>query len=81
MNDSDMTNYMRQEMWIDRVEQTIASWEKIQGIEMPDEAKQGVIKFMRLKIKKGIKRGTLMKMFMQIAVTALLYIKIKGLDE
>jgi hypothetical protein len=75
MNESDMSNYMRLEMWVDRVEQTIASWEKVQGLELTDEIKDGVVKFMRGKIKTGLKKGTLMRVFMQIAVTALLYIK------
>ena len=81
MNESEMNNYMRQEMWVDRVEVTIASWENIQGIEISDEIKEGVIKFMRSKIKKGIKKNTLTRIFMQIAVTALLYIKTKGIDK
>lgn len=75
MKKTDMSNYMRQEMWVDRVESTIAAWEKIQGITIEDKDKEGVVKFMRGKIKKGIKKGTLVKMFMQIAVTSLLYIK------
>ena len=67
---------MRQEMWVDRVEETIENWEKIQEIEVSDEVKESVVKFMRDKIKKGIKKNTLMRTFMQIAVTALLYIRI-----
>lgn len=72
-----MTNYMREEMWIDRVEQTISHWENIQGIQVSDDIKENVVKFMRVKIEKGIKKGTLIRTFMQIAVTALLYIKMK----
>ena len=75
MKKTDMSNYMRQEMWVDRVESTIAAWEKLQGLTMRDEDRDAVVGFMRSKIKKGIKKGTLMKMFMQIAVTSLLYIK------
>lgn len=81
MKDSDMTNYMRLEMWIDRVRETIVSWENIQGIEVPTEVKDSITKFMRAKIKRGIKKGTLLRTFMQIGVTALVYIKMKGLDK
>ena len=76
-----MTNYMRLEMWVDRVEATIVNWEKIQGVTLKKEDKQAVIKFMRSKIKKGIKKGTLLRMFMQIAVTSLLYIKTTRRDN
>ena len=78
---TDMSNYMRQEMWMDRVLETIASWEQIQQIEVPDEIKEGIVKFMRTKVKKSIKKGTLIRTFMQIAVSALVYIKMKGLDK
>lgn len=81
MKETDMSNYMRLEMWVDRVEETISNWERMQGIELSDEARDGVIKFMRGKIKSGIKKGTLMKMFLQIAVTALLYIKVTKGDN
>ena len=76
-----MTNYMRLEMWVDRVRETISHWEKIQGIEVPVEIKDSITKFMRIKMKKGIKKGTLMRTFMQIAVTAMVYIKMRGLDK
>ena len=75
MKKNDMTDYMRLEMWVDRVEHTITSWEAIQGITLPADTRESVVKFMRSKIKKGIKKGTLLRMFMQIAVTSLLYIK------
>lgn len=75
MKNSDMSDYMRLEMWIDRVRETISHWEHIQGITVDDEIKEGIVKFMSGKIKRGIKKGTLMKVFMQIAVTAMLYIK------
>ncbi len=75
MNKSEMTNYMRQEMWADHVEVTIDNWEKIQGVTVSDDVKAGVVKFMHAKIKKGIKKNTLTRIFMQIAVTALLHIK------
>jgi len=78
---SDMSNYMRFEMWMDRILETISSWEHLQGITVPDEVRDSVIKFMRVKVKKGIKKGTLIRTFMQIAVTALLYIKMKGWDK
>jgi len=78
---SNMSNYMRQEMWVDRVEETIRHWEKVQNLEVPEEIKESIVTFMRLKIKRGIKKGTLIKMFMQIAVTALIYIKLKRLDK
>ena len=54
MKKNDMADYMRLEMWVDRVEATIAGWEKIQGLTLPDETKEAVVKFMRDKIKKGI---------------------------
>ena len=76
-----MSNYMRLEMWIDRVRETVSTWENVQGIEVPTEVKDGITKFMRGKIKKGIEKGTLMRTFMQIAVTALIYIKMKGFDK
>jgi len=78
MKKSEMTNYMRQEMWVDRVEQTIAGWENLQGKNVSDDIREDVIKFMRKKIKKGIKRGTLTRVFMQIAVTVVLHLKTKG---
>ncbi len=81
MKKSDMTDYMRLEMWIDRVRETIASWENIQGIEVPIEVKDSITKFLRPKIKKGIEKGTLLRTFMQIAVTSLVYIKMKRWDE
>lgn len=75
MNKSEMTNYMREEMWSERVEETISHWENIQGVQVSDDIKKSVVKFMRTKIKKGIKKNTLTRLFMQVAVTALLYIK------
>lgn len=76
-----MTDYMRLEMWIDRVRETIATWESLQGIEVPVEVRDTITKFLRPKIKRGISKGTLLKTFMQIAVTSLIYIKMKGWDE
>lgn len=73
-----MSDYMRREMWVDRVRETISHWEYIQGIQVSDEIKDGIVKFMDGKIKRGIEKGTLMRSFMQIAVTAMLYIKTKG---
>jgi hypothetical protein len=81
MKTTDMSDYMRLEMWVDRVRETMSHWENIQGIEVPTEVKDGITKFMRAKVKKGIKKGTLMRTFMQIAVTALIYIKMKGIDK
>ena len=81
MKKSDMTDYMRLEMWIDRVRETIVTWEKLQGIEVPIEIKDTITKFLRPKIKKGIENGTLLRTFMQIAVTSLIYIKMKGWDK
>jgi len=77
MNKTEMTNYMRQQMWVDRVEVSIASWEKLQDMVLDDEIKESIIKFVSPKIKKGIENNTLTRVFMQIAVTALLYIKTK----
>ena len=70
MTNDDMTNYMRTEMWMERVQDTISSWEKLQGVEVPQEVRDSVVKFMRGKIKRGIKKNTLMKTFMQVGVTA-----------
>jgi hypothetical protein len=81
MKKSDMTDYMRLEMWIDRVRETIVTWEKLQGIEVPIEIKDTITKFLRPKIKRGIEKGTLLRTFMQIAVTSLIYIKMKGWDK
>ena len=78
---TNMSNYMREEMWVDRMRETIAQWENIQEVEVPKDIKDGIIKFMRKKVKRGIKKGTLIRTFMQIAVTALVYIKMKGLDK
>ena len=81
MDKESMSNYMRQQMWMDRVMETIDSWERIQEVTLPPELKDSVANFMKLKIKRGLKKNTLMKLFMQIAVTSLLYIKIKGWDN
>jgi hypothetical protein len=81
MKKSDMTDYMRLEMWIDRVRETIVTWEKLQDIEVPVEVRDTITKFLRPKIKKGIEQGTLLRTFMQIAVTSLIYIKMKGWDK
>jgi len=78
---TDMSNYMRLEMWIDRVRETIVSWEQLQGLEVPVEVKDTITKFLRPKIKRGLEKGTLMRTFMQIAVTSLIYIKMKGWDD
>lgn len=76
-----MSKYMRQEMWVDRVMDTMKNWERIQGITIPDDVKESVIKFMRSKIAKGVNTNTLLRTFMQVAVTALVYIKLKGIDK
>ena len=81
MKKSDMTDYMRLEMWIDRVRETISNWEKLQGIEVPIEIKDSITKFLRPKVKRGIEKGTLLRTFMQIAVTSLVYIKMRGIDK
>ena len=81
MKRSDMTDYMRLEMWIDRVRETISNWESIQGIEVPIEIRDSITKFLRPKIKRGIEKGTLLRTFMQIAVTSLVYIKMRGFDK
>jgi len=81
MKKSRMNDYMRQEMWIDRVEQTISNWERIQNVIVPDDIKKSIVVFLRKKIAHGIKNGTLIRTFMQIAVSSLLYIKMKGLDK
>ncbi len=81
MKKSDMNDYMRLEMWIDRVRETIVTWEKLQDIEVPIEVRDTITRFLRPKIKKGIEQGTLLRTFMQIAVTSLIYIKMKGWDK
>jgi hypothetical protein len=81
MNDSDMKNYMRQEMWMERILETIHSWEKLQGVTVPDDIKKNIIKFVQPRVAKGIKKGNLTRIFMQIAISALVYIKMKGLDK
>jgi len=77
MKQTNMSDYMRLEMWIDRVRETMTHWENIQGVEVPTDIKDSITKFLRPKIKNGIERGTLLRTFMQIAVTSLLYIKMK----
>jgi hypothetical protein len=79
MKTTDMSEYMRLEMWVDRIRETIVNWEKIQKIEVPQETKESITRFMRGKVKKGITKGTLMRTFMQIAVSSLLFIKVKGI--
>lgn len=81
MNKSDMNNYMREQMWLEKIEDTISTWQKLQGIEVPDEVRASVVSFMGGKVKRGVKKGTLMRTFMQIAVTSLLYIKMKRLGD
>lgn len=78
MKQTDMSDYMRLEMWIDRVRETISIWEKLQGVEVPTEIRDTITKFLRPKIKRGIEKGTLLRTFMQIAVTSLIYIKMRG---
>ena len=75
MKNSKMSRYLRQELWIERVEETIEQWENLQGVKVPEDIKDTIVKFMRGKIKRGIEKNTLSKMFMQVAVTALIYIK------
>lgn len=78
MKQTNMSDYMRLEMWIDRVRETISIWEKLQGVEVPTEIRDTITKFLRPKIKRGIEKGTLMRTLMQIAVTSLIYIKMRG---
>ena len=77
MKKSNMSDYMREEMWVDRMRDTIHQWENVQGIEVPQDIQDGIVEFMRKKVRKGIRSGTLIRTFMQIAVTALLYIKMR----
>ena len=77
MKKTDMSDYMRLEMWIDRVRETITHWEQLQEIEVPTDIKDNIASFLRPRIKKGIQKGTLLRTFMQIAVTSLIYIKMK----
>ena len=76
-----MSDYMRLEMWEDRMLETISSWEKLQDIEVPEAIKNDIMQFMRAKVIRGIKKGTLIRTFMQIAVSSLVYIKMKRLDQ
>lgn len=80
MKKSNMTDYMRQEMWEERMLETIHSWEDVQGVIVPDDIKESILTFLRPKIAKGIKNGTLTRVFMQVAMSALVYIKMKRLD-
>ena len=77
--DNSITKYIRQELWIEKVETTIDTWQNIQGISVPQDVRDAIVKFMANKIKRGIDKGTLIRTFMQIAVTSLLYIKMKGI--
>jgi hypothetical protein len=76
--DGKLIDYVRQEAWVDKVEFGIDTWEQVQGVEVPDEVRQAIVKFMRGKIKRGIEKGNLTRMFLQIAVTSLIYIKMRG---
>jgi len=78
MKKSKMRDYMRLNMWMERVYSTMYRWEEIQGVQIPDGTKDTISKFMRRKIKYAIKKGTLMRTLLQIAVTSLIYIKMKG---
>ena len=75
--DTSLHKHIRQELWIEKVESTIDTWQDVQGVHVPDEIRDGIVKFMRGKIKRGIEKNSLMRVFMQIAVTSLLYIKMK----
>ena len=81
MKKTDMSDYMRLEMWIDRVRETITHWEQLQGIEVPQDIKDSITSFLRPKVERGIQKDTLLRTFMQIAVTSLVYIKMRGLDK
>ena len=81
MKKTDMSDYMRLEMWVDRVRETITHWEQLQGVEVPTEIKDTITGFLRPKMERGIQKGTLLRTFMRIAVTSLVYIKMKGLDK
>lgn len=81
MKKTDMSDYMRLEMWVDRVRETITHWEQLQGIEVPTDIKDSITSFLRPKIERGIHKDTLLRTFMQIAVTSLVYIKMRGLDK
>jgi len=81
MKKSNMSDYMREEMWVDRMRDTIHKWEYLQGIEVSQDIQDGIIEFMQKKVRRGIKNGTLIKTFMQIAVTALIYIKMRSIDK
>lgn len=78
MKKSDMGDFMNIEMWTERVQDTVSKWGKLQGIEVPDEVRDTVVNFMRSKIEHAsIRNKPLKNVFFQIAVTALLYIKMK----
>lgn len=78
MKKNAMLDYLTEEQWAEKVIETINTFEKIRGIKVSDDAKETVYEFMRRKIRNGIKKGKLTRTFMQIAVTSLLYLKLKG---
>ena len=80
MKKSDMTDYMQQEMWEERIRETMHSWETLQGVVVPESEKESILTFLRPKIAKGIKKGSLTRIFMQVAISSLVYIKMKRLD-
>lgn len=78
---SDMKDYMHLEKWMEKVHDTIEGWENMQGIVVPNDIKNTIVRFMRKKIKTGLKKKKLTVELMKIAVGALLYIKTKKLDK
>lgn len=79
---TDMHNYMNGEMWSERVRQTISFWETLQDVKVPDDIKETIEKFVRRKIDKALReKKNLKDLFFQMAVTALIYIKMKRLDK
>ena len=79
MKKSEMADYVREELWIDRVRETMSHWEHLQGLEVPEDIKDSIVEFLRKKIRRGIEKGTLLRTFMQIAVTSLIYIKMRNI--
>lgn len=77
MKRTDMSNYMRLQMWSERILETVTSWEELQGIKVSDDIKDSILEFLMPKVEEGIEKNNLASLFMRIAISSLLYIKTK----
>lgn len=77
MKDSELLNHAKIELWVERVEDTIDTLQDLQGIFIPQDIRDGIVKFMRGKIKIGIEKKKLAKTMLQVAVSALVHIKMR----